>query len=269
MQQQFINNTFSSGGIEILTQGFSLPGANKTGVKVTAPLREIACLPEVMQMYVEPAAYKQGAQQICYIYPDPMHYPRSIIYLVYTQPHQFNCCGASIIESIGTEIEDTKTRQNIVCQIRRHLMTTQNFYFIAANYQLELKNTVANLLRELGAKEVDVRPNLNHAPHMLHLHVFSPKNVPEAVWDKYVYQDKVHGFYNPLWYHQLKVEEQAKLIEAARSLIAARIAERQRQSELRKAKARQTRLFTVEDCLGAKEVPDDLLRKYGYVRATK
>jgi hypothetical protein len=266
MQQQFINNMFSSNGVEVLTQGFSQPSGVK---KAPAPLREMACLPEVMQMYIDGSIYKQGAHQICYMAPDPKTYPRTIPYLVYTQPHQFNCCGASIIESIGMEIMDTKTRQNIVCQIRRHLMTTQNFYFIAANYQLELNNTVANLLRELGAEEVDVRPNYNHAPHTLHLHVFSPKKVPAAVWDKYVYHDPVYGFYNPLWYHQLKVEEQAKLIEAAKPLIAARFAEEQKKSELRKAHARQNRLYTVEDCLNAGEVPDDLLRKFGYVRATK
>lgn len=91
----------------------------------------------------------------------------------------FQCCGSQVVHGLGGIFKDEQQKQDLLTLWLRTKGDYLSWYFIAATYQFEEnKENVLNWLMDLGAKEVDKRPNKYHDPHQMHLCVLdiTPEN---------------------------------------------------------------------------------------------
>lgn len=90
----------------------------------------------------------------------------------------FACCGARALSNMyGNYLTTKEIRQEFVSQLVR-LQSKFTYYYLPTTGQiksyLESKNSVLNILRELGGKEVHKNPNRIHGPNQMHLWVLDP-----------------------------------------------------------------------------------------------
>lgn len=170
--------------------------------------------------------YNSNTAQISNVNPHPLNsnvwWAQKVFISIQTGGFLFNCCGASEIQQIGTGFTSEQEKQNFAYMLFNSLERGQTYYFIASSDQLKRSvsfaksyplGIVANMLIELGAKEVDASKNRNHGPNNMHLHVWSPSFSDESPWQKYLKFVNPYGDVQPLWWSELTEEAQAKMLE--------------------------------------------------------
>lgn len=172
----------------------------------------------------------------------------------------FNCCGAGEIGSLFTYKFTEKERQDFVAALCLICLSHTTYYFIAADYQLPGKPNASSfleLLIELGAKEIDVRPNRNHGPNSMHLFAWDGV-LRTTAWEKYLYlssaippdyKNNLPGrpaYYLPLYFKDLSEQQQMEVWK----LWSDRTAERKKAAVKAEKERRITRLYEIQNELG-------------------
>lgn len=137
----------------------------------------------------------------------------------------FRCCGARAMSDFYQRQSLTEQeKQNFVAFFLNTKGEYLTWYYILAGYQLKAtidKYEVALLFEELGAEELDARPNRLHGPEDMHLKVWSPLNNTEKI-EKFCKRipatrrggafDSVMYQWEPLWWLEMTDEERKKYI---------------------------------------------------------
>jgi hypothetical protein len=182
----------------------------------------------------------------------------------------FQCCGATEITHLAYAFQNEVATQNFVHKLYYLISEGTSYYMIAASYQLtpcpQGYTRTMDVLKNLGAHEVDVRPNRNHGPSNLHLFVWDPLYRKESGWDKYL---KFYGSdTNPLWFDKLSVKEQQALIDGSKDKeLRRQQEERARQERAQKVKL-EGRKWDARSLIQSGEM-NEHLEKMGYVKVKK
>lgn len=182
----------------------------------------------------------------------------------------FHCCGATEITHLDYSFPTEVAAQNFVHKLYPLVSEGQSYYMIAASFQLKPLTQgycrIIDVLKNLGAYEVDVRPNRNHGPENLHLFVWDPLYRKESGWDKYL---KFYGSdTNPIWFDRLSVKEQQTLINGSKDKeLRRQQEERVRQERAQKAKL-ENRKWDAQYLIQMGEM-NAHLEKLGYVKVKK
>ena len=206
--------------------------------------------------------YDAGVIRSSFTYSDEYGSIGGYTYLKTSGGYAFNCCGAEIFQHLSTSFTSLKEKQNFVWYMRRNTSCLTH-YMLAASCQLEDNystfGNVIQVLRDLGAKEVDKRPNRTHGPNQMHLFVWAP-NVMDDTWWQFL--DKKTG--NPLWWQALSEKKQQKKISEAQPKWEFH------QQQVHKQKERQKKQninHVIGDFLKAirkGEVTPEILSSFGY-----
>lgn len=156
----------------------------------------------------------------------------------------FKCCGSQTLHTLGSMFADEHERQELTALFLRTKGDYLSWYFIASTSQVNNYNTpmhVLGWLRELGAEEIDRRPNKYHAPNDMHLFVltlednknlekFVTLNPASVVGSRDAYGHTLPR-YEPNWWAGMKEADQKEWMNKQKPIVEARIAAEKTRSE--------------------------------------
>jgi hypothetical protein len=121
-------------------------------------------------------------------------------------------CGACELTNLTSYFRDQTQRQNFLLAFLPLVDIT--YYCIVSTSQVREKtHNMVGLLEEIGMKEIDVRPNRLHGPNDMHMMVLDPYELNEEGIKKYLYKEKGHNIWLPLWFRDLDVDTKNKYFD--------------------------------------------------------